>query len=396
MSRTPALRSAVLIAAVSVTAAACGSSSHSAASSHSGQTATTADTGTSSAGGAAMGPSAEVSAAQKVVQRWSQAPTAIDITTPLNSAPPKGKTLVWLQCALPQCTQIGQGIQAATKAVGWTDKVITYDSANPATLVSGMNTALQYSPVAVVNSGLPISVWNSVLPAYQAAKVPIVTMDAGPQTLPSGVIANLYGAQDISSQGQIIANWFIQDSGAKGKALLVDVPSFPVLHAFGQAFSSSVSQGCSGCTITTLSAPIAAVEGGQLNGLITSALRKDPSVNYLVVVDAAFIDTLPSSLSAAGLSGKVKIAGAWGDATTEGLLRTGQMNAFTGFATEYHGWQAVDAVARTLEGMPLPDASEGTLPDQLLTKSTLQTPSDSYNYPANYPQQFEQLWHVGS
>lgn len=371
-----------------VAAAACGSSSHS--SSGGASPSSAANAAASSSGGA----SAEVAAAQQVVAKWSQAPTSIGITVPLKSAPPAGKTLVWMQCALAQCTQIGQGIAAATKAVGWTDKVITYDSANPATLVAGMKTALQYSPVAVVNSGLPESVWDSVVPQYEAAHVPIVTMDAGPETLPSDVIANLYGSQDINSQGQIIANWFIADSNGQGKALLVDVPAFPVLHAFAQSFSSSVSQGCKACAVTTLSAPIAAVEAGQLNGLITSALRKDPSTKYLIVVDGAFIDTLPSSLSAAGLTGSVKIAGAWGDAVTETLTKQGTMDAFTGFATEYHGWQAVDAISRHLEGMSLPDSSEGSLPDQLLTKSTIQAPSDSYNYPANYPQQFESLWHV--
>lgn len=391
MSRSSKRFAAVAIAGLTtVIAAACSSSTHPGAAGSPASSATTGPSGASATGGTA----AEVAAAKQVVAKWSQAPTTIGITTPLKSAPPKGKTLVWMQCALAQCTQIGQGIAAATKAVGWTDKVITYDSANPATLVAGMKTALQYSPVAVVNSGLPESVWASVVPQYQAAHVPIVTMDAGPETLPSDVIANIYGSQDISSQGQIIANWFIADSNAQGKALLVDVPAFPVLHAFAQAFTSSVSQGCKACTISTLSAPIAAVEAGQLNGLITSALRKDPSTKYLIVVDGAFIDTLPSSLSAAGLTGSVKIAGAWGDAVTESFVQQGTMDAFTGFATEYQGWQAVDAVSRHLEGTPLPDSSEGTLPDQLLTKATIQTPSDSYNYPTNYPQQFEALWHV--
>lgn len=348
------------------------------------------------AGGGGGGGSSEVSAAQKIVAQFSTAPTTIPLTTPLKAMPAPGKTVVWMQCKLPQCLQIGDGIRPAAAALGWNLKTISYDSANPANLVSGMQQALQYKPAAVINSGLPEATWASVLPAYRSAQVPIVTSDIGPQGVAFPVIANIYGDKDTQNQGQAVAAWFTADSQAKGKALLVDVPSFPVLHAFSQAFKDNVSKGCSGCSVTSLSASIPDVQGGKLNGEITAALRKDPSLKYLIICDAAFIGALPPAMSAAGLSG-IKIGGAWGDKVTEGFLKTGQTHALTSFATEYQGWQSIDAVARYLEGpagSTLSDPSDGTLPIQLLTKDTIQTPSDSYNYPADFPAEFKKLWHV--
>jgi ribose transport system substrate-binding protein len=395
MARTgPARARIAVICAVMATAigvSACSSSSQEA-----GSGGNSSGSAVAKSSGASSG---DVSAAQAIVDNFSKTPTSIPLTTPLKSKPPSQVTVVWMQCKLPQCIQIGQGVGPAAKALGWNLKVISYDSANPANLVSGMQQALQYRPSAVINSGLPEATWASVLPAYKAANVPIITSDIGPQVVGFPVIANLYGTADTENNAQAIGNWFIADSGGNGKALLVDVPSFPVLHAFSESFKNVVSRGCGGCTVSTLSATIPDVEGGQLNAEITSALRKDPSIKYLVVCDAAFIDTLPSSMSAAGLSGTVKIAGAWGDKVTEGYLATGQMQAFTGFATEYQGWQAIDAAARYLEGAPgtvLSDPSDGGLPIQLLTKDSLQTPSDSYNYPSNFADEFLKLWHVSS
>ena len=381
-----ATRLATALAATAALAlvSACGGSSDSA---------TPAGTTESSSSSSGSSTADEVAKAQAVVAKFSATPTTIPATTPLTSPIPKGKSLVWLQCQFPQCVSIGKGIADATTAAGWKLKVLTYDSSNPATLVSGMQQALQFKPDVVVNSGLPVAVWQSVLPAYTKAGVPIVTMDAGPQDLPEPIIANLYGDQDITDQGDMVANYFIADSGAEGKALLVDVPSFPVLHAFGVAFSTSAKAGCTACTVKTLEATIPQVLGGKLNDLIVSALQRDPSIKYLISVDGDFNATLPSSLQAAGLAGKVKIAGAWGTAATAALTKAGKMDAFTGFATEYHGFQAVDAAARKFEGSAVDKAGFG-MPQQLLTKQSLQEESDSYNYPKDFRAQFKALWKV--
>lgn len=336
----------------------------------------------------------EVTRAQAIVAKFSVTPTKILATTPLNAPIPRGKSLIWLQCQLPQCLSIGKGIADATAAAGWKTKVISYDSSNPATLVSGMQQALQFKPDVVVNSGLPVALWQTVLPAYAKAGVPIVTMDAGPQDLPEPIIANLYGDQDVTDQGDMVANYFIADSGAKGKALLVDVPSFPVLAAFGQAFKKATTAGCSACSVDTLAATIPQLLSGKLNDLIVSALQKDPSIKYVITVDGDFNATLPSALQAAGLAGMVKIAGAWGTATTAALSKQGKMQAFTGFATEYHGFQAVDAAARKFEGSTVDKAGFG-MPQQLLTKDTLQEESDAYNFPKDFREQFKALWKVG-
>ena len=75
----------------------------------------------SSAGKASSAPKAsviasestEVKAATAFIQPYLIAPTKIPLEVPLVSAPPPGKTIVFLQCELAQCKGIGDGVTAA-------------------------------------------------------------------------------------------------------------------------------------------------------------------------------------------------------------------------------------------------------------------------------------------
>src|ERR1700755_243945 len=54
------------------------------------------------------------------VQKLAVRPSSIGITTPIQGGVPKGKHLVLLQCAFPDCASLGTAVQAAAAKVGWT------------------------------------------------------------------------------------------------------------------------------------------------------------------------------------------------------------------------------------------------------------------------------------
>jgi hypothetical protein len=95
------------------------------------------------------------------VRAASTLPTSIPGTTPLPSAPPKGKTVLFLKCEEVSCGYEGDGLKAAGAAIGWNVKVLNFQAANPATLVSALQTGLQYHPVAAFLSGVPQEAWQS-------------------------------------------------------------------------------------------------------------------------------------------------------------------------------------------------------------------------------------------
>jgi hypothetical protein len=59
----------------------------------------------------------------------------------------------------------------------------------------------------------------------------------------------------------------------------------------------------------------------------------------------------------------------------------------------------VDAALRHAEGMPVTATNDGGFPGMLLTKKSMTAANvpaaNSFNFPANYAQQFMSLWHVG-
>ncbi|WP_322779016.1 substrate-binding domain-containing protein [Frankia sp. Cas4] len=378
-----AITAGTLVLAAATFLAACGGTES--ASTGSG---TTASSGTSTPSGAT-----DLAALSAVVAKYKQAPTTIPISTPLKQAPAKGKTFVFLQCDVAQCTQLSKAFAAATAAIGWDLKVIPYKSANPATLIAGMEQALQYNPVAVGLTGIPGIAWQSEVPAYEKAGVPIVVGHVGPQAITSTIIANIDDEQSVQTTAEVLADYFIVNSDGKGKILQFQVPDFPILGSFDQAFRAKVQASCPGCSVTQLTGTISEVTSGGSTAAIVSALQRHPEVTWLVTDNGPWVDGLPAALAAAHLN--VKIIGGGADVTNETDIKAGTVTAFTGVALNYSAWAMVDAVLRHLEGTPIP-ASEGLLPLQLFVKGENFAVSESYDEPADYAAQMEKLWHVGA
>jgi len=365
--------------------AACGSAQSASTGGVAASAASTASTASSNASDSGSMP--------RVVASYAKAPTAIPITTPLETSPPKGKTFVFLQCDVAQCTEESTAMKAVTAAIGWNLKVIPYQSENPATIISGLQQALQLHPAAVGLTGIPQIEWQSELPAYEKAGVPIVVGDVGPQVLSKTVVANI--ANDLNTQvtAKVLADYFIAKTGGKGKILQFQVPDFPILGAFDQAFRADVAASCANCSVTTLTGTVAEVTSGGSTAAIVSALQRNPQDTWLVTDDGPWVDGLPSALAAAHL--QVKIIGEGADVTDETDIKAGTMTAFTAVALDYGMWAMLDAALRHVEGMPNA-ANEGLLPIQLLVKGESFTVSESYNQPGDYAAQMEKLWHLGS
>jgi ribose transport system substrate-binding protein len=352
------------------------------------------DAGGSTAAAASTGQSSQAKKAAAFLKAYKTPPTKITITAPLKSAPPTGKSLYYMQCEQPQCQVVGVGVKAAATMAGWSFTSIPFVSTNPATLVTGLNQALQEGANAVAIIAEPYAVWSSVVPKFQAAHVPIIAMFVGPATIGSTVIANVPDPGFSALNGKILADWFISDSNARGNALLANVPDYPYLGLVGDSFASNVHKSCSACKVTTLNVGIPDVASGAINSQIVSALQKNPSIKYVMVADAAFAQALPGALAAAGLNGKVKVIGCCAAAAEEAGLKSGQFSAMTVTGSNYPGFLAVDAALRHVEGLPIP-SNEGQPPIGFLTKSTKFVPTNNYDIPSNYAAQFKTLWKLG-
>jgi ribose transport system substrate-binding protein len=344
-------------------------------------------------GSVSVEAAAAIKKADDFIAPYLSTPTEIPLKEPLKAKPTPGKTIVFLQCELAQCKSIGDGVKAATEVVGWKYQVIPYQSTNPSTLASAMDQALRYNPVATAFTSPPFALWSQKVAEYKKAGVALIPSFTGKVPLDDTVVANPASSEYAGLNGTILANWFISDSKAKGTVLSVNTPDFPYLDDVSKAFDRTVESDCPDCKVTKLNLGIPDIGSGASTGIVVSALRKDPSIKYVIASNSAFIAALPAALNAAGLGGKVKIGGCCGGKVTESGLATDQFSVVTGVNGNYAGYITVDAALRVAEGSPIP-TNEGDLPVGLLVKGTDVPPSDSYDQPGDFVEQLKTLWKV--
>ncbi|MGC4936124.1 sugar ABC transporter substrate-binding protein [Gordonia sp. DT30] len=335
--------------------------------------------------------SAEVAKAEALVKEYSTPPTGIGVDTPLTSAPAKGKTFVWMQCEAPQCSIITTFMKEAIAAVGWNLKVLNFEAANPATLVSGLKQALQEKPVAVGFVALPYAVWQGVIPDYEKAGVALIPQNVGEVPLSATVPANIGGPDATAKGAEILAQWFIADSKGKGKALLFSTPEIGTSTVYRDAFVKTVEAGCAECEVKDLKLPYADVVAGKASSSIISSLQQDPAIKYVISHNQVSTAGTPEALKAAGLT-DVKLAGGSAQKAEEAAVNSGQLAAVTPTSLNFTTWLVVDAALRFSLGMEQP--KDVQINKMLITKASNVTPSDSFDYPADWEEQFKTLWKV--
>ena len=375
-----------LAAALALTACSSSSGSSSASASSGGSASTAGLSATASA-------SAGLTAAQANVTKYSVLPTALNITRALPAAPTKGKSVVFLQCEVQQCTDGGNGFRAAAASVGWKVTTLGWKSTDPATLTADLQQALTMSPkpYAVSLSGLPFAIWGSQEAAYAKAHVLMIPWSMGPVTTNNTVIANVQGPEDVEFQGKLLADWFISDSHGTGKVLQQDIPQFPSIAEEGTGFRNEVAAQCPGCRVTKLDVTGTQVASNGVTPAIISALQRDPSIAYVAPSDIGLAPGLPAALKSAGLS-RVKILGGEATAVDQQGVRDGTIAVVMQNNQTYLGWLQMDALVRHAAGISFPP-NDGGLVNQIQTRATM--PAAKALVPANFPELFKKLWHVG-
>jgi ribose transport system substrate-binding protein len=311
--------------------------------------------------------------------------------TPLKSKPPTRALIIGIFAT--QSVPIEQGFVAAVKAVGWKDKSMSYDQADPSSVISDLQTALQFKPFAVIVQGESYQYWSSVVPAYEAAHVQLIPMDAGSYVASSVVQTSISAAPDLQAGAELIANWFISASDGRGKALATNVPSIANQAALWLDFTNDVKKQCPGCTVKTLALTATQFDTGTAQAIV-SALQAAPSLKYVINMYGGGLTGLPAALSAANI--KDTIVGGYSPLALQlQEMKDGTMpGAWNANGQALQAWLAVDAALRIKEGMKVLPA-DGGLPQVLLTPSNVGTvTNNSQELPLNYVQQFQKLWHV--
>ena len=379
MTRTRGLSAIIATLALGLAVAACGSDSNSSSNSASGGQSTSSSSG----GGAG------VTKATEQLKAFQTTPTAINAKEPLKGAPPAGKTLVMLGTNDPNNQKLQKSLKNLATLAKWNYAVVSYDPANPATFNAAIDTAITKKANYIAEAGLPLT--PAMIKKVQDAGAKWVLTSVHPVEVKDPVIVDSNAYANDAQMGKVLADFFVADSKGKGNVVIEHVPAYPILGGFTDGFQSEVKALCPDCKVKIQDITIPDLVAGKVPSVMVSALRSNPSANYVAFDVGPFANGIDAALASAGLSSKVKVIGQAADEAAISALKTGKQTAWTGYDPVYSTYVMMDAMFRDSLGMPVDQQESGTQPTQILTKDNVGSISN-WSEPANALDQYKKLW----
>jgi ribose transport system substrate-binding protein len=344
-------------------------------------------------GGSASASQQAATKAEAAIQPYLKSPTSVGTTVRLTAKPPAGKHIIALSCTVGSCVDWRNQVAIAASALGWTVKGVGLTGVGTE-VNDAVNTAVSEKPDAIIINGFPRQIYAQAAATAAAAHIPIVTQMGelqGAATAP--FIAVQYQGAQFDTMAAATGNWVIADSHGTANALLVQYAGLPLSERITSTTQKTISGNCPACKTQLLTVQLSAT-GTTLPGAIVSALQRDPSIDYVVLQDAAMVTGLDAALHDAGLAGKVKVLG--NDTSSDAIQGTvnGDYLGWMAFSLRAAAYQGIDAIARHFVGDP-----QQTVPlmNQIFTKQTLPanpTAATWENVPTNLAQQYDYLWRI--
>jgi ribose transport system substrate-binding protein len=154
-----------------------------------------------------------------------------------------------------------------------------------------------------------------------------------------------------SDAGRSAANWMVADSGGDVNAVVFDVPDIGASAAEKGAFYDQLEQLCPDCETSEVDSPLAQWQSGLPNQT-TSAIQKDPDVNYLFPMYDGMVFSMIPAVNRINAQDRVQITTYNASEPLLADIKQGKppMGSDIGGSTEWLGWALVDQGARLLLG----------------------------------------------
>jgi ribose transport system substrate-binding protein len=325
---------------------------------------------------------------------WDTLATSLSRDYPkLTHKPAAAGTIVRMTGPLPTELASGDALIAAAKTIGWTGKLVQFDG-SVEDLNSKMEQVIASHPDIIAESGFPIAaIQKSVADAKRAGIVVVASDVTDTPTSYPGFAGVFASSPTYRTEGEVNAYQFMRDSGCKGSVAIFDVP-YPILKVGADAFISTVKANCPDCKVSYTVLQAKDVGTSVATQTIVSKLQAAPSTNYVMFTYGDESLGVPAALRQAGLNG-IKIFGTAPNQSDIAALRNGTNAWWVDQAPPLEGWIDLYVGLRAIE-TKAPVLDSPNYPLGLMTPSNVGTGTNYPVVPANYQQDFEQLWSPGS
>jgi ribose transport system substrate-binding protein len=352
----------------------------------------------SAAAGAPPADAASLAAAQANLDKYVTVPTSIEQSAALTKVPPT-KKVGFIQCADPACAKLATYVKQATGALGWSLVTVNATATDPgAAIQQAIDAGVDY----IATTGFPVALFKQQMAEAKAKGIGVflcfsTDVPAGPA---NNLYSDCYDSTAAAAYASAMADYLVVQSKGAVNALVVSIPTYPILTAQVDAMRAELKKNCPSCKADTLEVTVNDLVGGTVPQSISSYLQAHPDVNYVYFTYASLANGVAPALRSAGLTAKVKLVGTQGSQPQMKDIAAGTAAAWSALPQELSMWTMVDQMARLSTGdWSLPDERKAAVPPFYLVTTAdaanaLVNLDDGWPGPTGFKDTFRKLWGV--
>lgn len=266
-----------------------------------------------------------------------------------------------------------KGAREAAELLGM-EVVVTDGAGSTSKAARLVDQAIGRDVDALAIYGFDDAALDAPISAAKEAGIPVVMVASQDQAPPTeeqrerGVEA--VASFSYSGAGRSAANWMVADSEGDVNVVVFDVPDIGAAAPEKNAFLDQLEQLCPSCESTVVESPLAQWQSG-LPSQTTSAIQRDPDVDYLFPMFDGMVFSMIPAVNRANAQDRVSITTYNASEPLLQDIEAGNppMGSDIGGSTEWLGWALIDQGARLLTGAdPVDDVK---VPNRTFTERNL-------------------------
>jgi ribose transport system substrate-binding protein len=326
-------------------------------------------------------------------------PAAPVPSTPIkNIASLKGKTVYYIPVSadVPAFAITAAAMKTALASVG-AKLTVCSGNFNPSQFAACFSQAIGANAGAIVSDAVAYQITAPLIKKAAAKGIGVVITDVNldPGRPAAKNIAYISGSD---TQYQVGANWAISDSSGKANILALEATDSPTSAEGTSEYEvPELKKNCPSCKVTVLK--FSSSNEQNLASLVSSALLKDPSINYIDAEYDQYTSFVTQGVQQANATSRIKIVAPAAALSGLKLVASGSSPVKAEIANNqvYNGWIDADEALRMMAGQP---AVKYTIPIRLFTSANIKTikltnagqASGEWFGDTSYEAKFKKLW----
>lgn len=326
--------------------------------------------------------------AEAATAEATRVPTEIASAKLGKFTPKPGASIFYINCdmAVEGCANQYRATAKAAEVLGYDIELCDGKFAADTAMTCFTN-AVNANPDVIVTNGLGRDLVPEGIEAAKKAGIPVVGSFTPNK---EGINEDANVAFDNgTTQGELIADWVIADSGGNANVLWLGETALSVDVQRKAAFEERMAA-CESCDVSDIQFTNTTLQT-TLPQQLQAELQSNPDINYIVGTfdGAALVAT--DAVRSAGKADSIKVAGMDGNAPNMELVKKDdiqKVDLTTG--TTEPGWAVADVVARLYSGEDVP--KDVPVTNVLVTPQNIGEVGLQYVGPPNLEEQFKELW----